>query len=72
MFTLDSSSWETRGHGRVVESMAMAPSAETPVGLVPVMATASAQATFGQPDVEPTSPTEASYPAKAAEDQVQA
>jgi hypothetical protein len=72
MFTLDSSSWEARGHGRVVESMAIAPSAETPVGLVPVVATASAQATAGQPDFEPVSSPEVPYPAEAAEGQVQA
>jgi hypothetical protein len=72
MFTLDSSSWETRGHGRVVESMAMTPFAETHVGLVPLATSASAQPTFGQPDVDPDSPPEVSYPAEAAEAQVQA
>jgi cellulose synthase/poly-beta-1,6-N-acetylglucosamine synthase-like glycosyltransferase len=72
MFTLDSSSWETRGHGRVVESMAMTPFAETHVGLEPVATSASDQPTFGQPDVDPDSPPGVSYPAEAAEAQVQA
>ena len=70
MFTLDSSSWETRGHGIVVESMAT--SAEAPVGRVPVVAVAFARASAGQPAFEPVSPSDASYRAEAAEVQVQA
>jgi N-acetylglucosaminyltransferase len=56
MFTLDSSSWETRGHGSVVESMAMTPSA----------------ASAARPAFEPMSPAEVPYPAQAPEVQVQA
>jgi cellulose synthase/poly-beta-1,6-N-acetylglucosamine synthase-like glycosyltransferase len=54
MFTLDSSSWETRGHGSVVESLATAPSAAV------------------RPAFDPVPSPEGSYPAEAAEAQVQA
>jgi cellulose synthase/poly-beta-1,6-N-acetylglucosamine synthase-like glycosyltransferase len=70
LFTLDSSSWETRGHGSVVESMMMAPSTEASVGIVPVAVPALAQATAGPPAFEPVSPP--SYSAGSAEAQVQA
>jgi N-acetylglucosaminyltransferase len=49
MFTLDSSSWETRGHGRVLETLAMAP-VEGPAGFAPA---ASKAAIASDRDLEP-------------------
>ena len=70
MFTLDSSSWETRGHGNVVMALSMVPSTETPVGIVPMVVTALAQTTAGPPTFDLVPPP--SYPARSAEVRVQA
>lgn len=69
MFTLDSSSWETRGHGRVVDRMATEPSADTAQEWVPAVTRAVARATV---DLEPVPPPEVAYPINMPDAQVQA
>lgn len=69
MFTLDSSSWETRGHGRVVDAMATAPSVDATRGWMPAAHGVHAQATASL-DLVP--PPELSFPTSMTDSRVQA
>jgi cellulose synthase/poly-beta-1,6-N-acetylglucosamine synthase-like glycosyltransferase len=70
IFTLDSSSWETRGHGRVVDTLATAPVADVSYDGVPAVGIAAARASVA--DIEPALPPEMAYPLDRPEVQVQA
>jgi N-acetylglucosaminyltransferase len=72
MFTLDSSSWETRGHGRVVDAMATASAAGSPFEWRPDVDRAPAQAGIALADFDSLPPPDASYPVDAPDSQVQA
>lgn len=72
MFTLDSSSWETRGHGRVVDAMATAPAAQAPAERLPDLDRTPARATTALAAFEPVPPSEVSYASGIADAQVQA
>jgi cellulose synthase/poly-beta-1,6-N-acetylglucosamine synthase-like glycosyltransferase len=72
MFTLDSSSWETRGHGRVVEAMATASSTEAPFRWVEDADGVRAHVSAALADFDSASSLDAAYPTDRPASRVQA